>query len=92
MGEAVVAGDIPEVWRRAMQGSYTNFRYEKANLSHKRNPDKHSLEAIDILEEATNMDDRYLINKLNKLYVNADFPSCFSIWITEFSHQQDYFC
>ena len=55
VGEAVVAGDIQEVWRRAMQLSYTNFRSEKANLACERNPDKHSLEAVGILKKATDM-------------------------------------
>ena len=42
VGQAVVTGDILEACKRAMQLSYANLRYEKVNLSHERNPDKHS--------------------------------------------------
>ena len=45
MGEAIAAGDIQEAKRTAIQLSYAKLRYEKANLAHERNPDKHSLEA-----------------------------------------------
>ena len=48
MGEAVAAGDIWEAQRRAMQLSYSNIRYKKANLACERNPDKCLLEAVGI--------------------------------------------
>ena len=41
IGDTAVAGDIWETRRRAVQLSYVNsVRYEKANLTHDRNPDK----------------------------------------------------
>ena len=63
VGEAVVAGDIQEAHRRAMQLSYANLRYEKANLAHERNSDKHSLDAVGILKKATDMEDKDWIVK-----------------------------
>ena len=65
MGEAVAAGDIKEAQRRGMQLSYTNLRYEKANLACERNPDNHSLEAVGNLKKATDMEDKYLIYEIN---------------------------
>ena len=61
----VATGDIQEACRRPMQLSCTNLRYEKGNLAHERNPDKHSLEAVGILKKATDMEDQYLIYKIN---------------------------
>ena len=56
--EAVAASDIQEVWRRAMQLSYTNSRYEKAKPGCERNSGKHSLEAVGILNKAKDMEDK----------------------------------
>ena len=44
VGGAVATGNIQEAWRRAMQLSYSNLRFEKANITNEKNPDKHSLE------------------------------------------------
>ena len=55
-----------------MQLSYNNVKYTKANLVHKRNPDKHLLEAAGILKEATNTEDKYLIYKINNFLLNND--------------------
>ena len=63
--EAFAAGDIWEAWRRAMQLSYGNLICEKASFVPESNPDKHSLEAIGILKRATDMEDKYLIYKIN---------------------------
>ena len=48
IGEEVAAGDIQEAQVRAMLLSYVNLMYEKAKLSHEKNPDKHSLKAVGI--------------------------------------------
>ena len=64
MGQTVVASDIKEGQRRAMQLSYTNLRYEKAKLSHERNPGKHLLEAVGILKKATDVENKHLIYKI----------------------------
>ena len=65
MVEAVATSDIREAWIRAMWLSYTNIRSKKAKISRKRNPDKHSLEAVGILKQATDKEDKYLIYKIN---------------------------
>ena len=62
MDETAAAGDIQEACRRVMQISYTNLRYEKANLAHEKFPDKHSLEAVGILKKAADMEDKCLNN------------------------------
>ena len=59
-----------EAWRRAMQLSYTNIRSEKAKISQERNSDKDSLEAVDILKQAMDKEDKYLIYKINNLQFN----------------------
>ena len=64
MGEAVAADDIQEPHRRAMQLSYTNFRYEKAKLVHERKS-KHSLEVVGIVKKGTDMEDKYLNYKIS---------------------------
>ena len=46
--EAVEAGYIKEAQRRAMQLSYSNIRYERANPACERSLHKHSLEAVGI--------------------------------------------
>ena len=58
------AQDIWEAWRRAMWLSCTNIRSEKAKISWKRNSDKHSLEAVGILKQAMDKEDKYLIYKI----------------------------
>ena len=65
VGQAVADGDIWEAQRRAMQLSYANVRSEKAKITRKRNPDKHSLEASSILKQAMDKEDKYLIYKIN---------------------------
>ena len=50
MGQAFATGDTKETQRKAMQLSYTNIRFEKAKVAHERNPDKYSIEAVDILK------------------------------------------
>ena len=51
--EAFAAGDIKEAQRKALWLSYTNIRSGKAKLACERNPDRHFLEAIGILKQAT---------------------------------------
>ena len=65
VGQAVADGDIREAQRKAMQLSYTNIMLEKAKISWKRNPDKHSLEGVGILKQAMDKEDKYLIYKIN---------------------------
>ena len=72
MGEAFAAGDIQDACKRAMQLSYINLRYEKANLVCERNSEKQSLEAVGILKKAMDMEDRYLIYKINNSQFNDD--------------------
>ena len=72
MGEAVAAGAIQEALRRAKSLSYANLRDEKAKLAHERNPDKHSLEAVGILKKATDMEDKYLVYKINTSQFNRE--------------------
>ena len=62
--ETVTACDIQEPWRGKIILSYTNLRYEKAELACK-NPDKHLLEAVGILKKATDIEDKYIIYKIN---------------------------
>ena len=54
-----------------MSLSYTNIRLKKAKISHERNPDKHSLEAVGILKQATDKEDKYHIYKINNLQFNG---------------------
>ena len=60
VGQAVANGDSWEAQRRAKWLSYADIRSEKAE----RNPDKHFLEGVDILMQATDKEDMYLIYKL----------------------------
>ena len=71
MGQAFGDGDIREAQRRAMQLSYTNIRSEKAKISWERNPDTQSLEAVGILKQAMDKEDKYLIYKINDLQFNG---------------------
>ena len=58
VGQAVMVGNIKEAQRRAMQLSYANVRSEKAKIAQEKNLDKHSLEAVGILKQATNKEDK----------------------------------
>ena len=64
VGQAVANSDTKETQRRAMCLSYTKIRSKKANVAHVRNPDKHSIESVGILKQATDKKDKYLIYKL----------------------------
>ena len=64
VGQAVADSDIWEMQRRAMWLSYATIRSQKANISQERNPDKHSLEAVGILKQALDKEDKYLIYKI----------------------------
>ena len=44
-----------------MQLSYANVRTEKAKIAWERNPGKHFLEAVGILKQAMDKEDKYLI-------------------------------
>ena len=55
-----------------MQLSCTNLRYEKTNLAHERNQDKHSLKVVGILKKATDMEDKSLIYKINNSHFNGE--------------------
>ena len=52
--------------------SYTNIRSEKSKVAHERNPDKHSLEAVGILKQAMDKEDKYLIYKINNAQFNGE--------------------
>ena len=71
VGQAVVEGNIQEAQRRAMWLSYANVRSEKAKIAQEKNPDKHSLEAVGILIQATDKEDKYLIYRINNSQFNA---------------------
>ena len=70
VGQAVTEGNIKEAQRRAMQLSYANVRLEKAKIAQEKNPDKHSLEAVGILKQATDKEDKYLIYRINNSQFN----------------------
>ena len=70
VGQAVAVGNIKEAQRRAMQLSYANVRSEKAKIAREKNPDKHSLEAVGILKQATDKEDKYLIYRINNSQFN----------------------
>ena len=72
VGLAVATVDIKEAQRRAMWLLYTNIRSEKAKAAHESNPDKHSLEALGILKQATVKEDKYLIYKINNSQFNGE--------------------
>ena len=70
MGQAVTVGNIKEAQRRAMRLSYANVRSEKAKIAREKNLDKHSLEAVGILKQATDKEDKYLIYRINNSQFN----------------------
>ena len=45
--------------------SYANVRPKKAKITWERNPDKHSLEAVGILKQAMDKEDKNLIYQIN---------------------------
>ena len=71
VGQAVVDGNIWEAQRRAMQLSYANIRSEKAKIAWEKNPEKHSLEAVGILKQAMDKEDKYLIYQINNSQFNG---------------------
>ena len=76
-GEAVVAGDIQEAKRRALQLSFTNLQYKDANIACKRNWDKHSVGGVGFLKKATNMEDKYLLYRINDSWFNGKWDFMF---------------
>ena len=71
VGQAVADGNIHKAQRRAMQLSYANVRSEKAKITQEKNPEKHSLEAVGILKQATDKEDKYLIYRINSTQFNG---------------------
>ena len=71
VGQAVAKGDIWEAQRRAMWLLYANVRSKKAKITWERNPDKHFLEAVGILKQAMDKEDKYLIYKINNSQFNG---------------------
>ena len=71
VGQVVVNSDIREAQRRAMWLSYANIRSKKAKISQERNSDKHCLEAVGILKQAMDKEDKYLSYKINNLQFNG---------------------
>ena len=55
-----------------MQLSYADIRSEKAKISQERNSDKHFLEAVGILKQATDKKDKNLIYKINNSQFNGN--------------------
>ena len=82
MGQAVTEGNIQEAQRRAMQLLYANVRLEKAKIVWEKNLDKHSLEAVGILKQATDKEDKYLLYVINNSQFN-DQPS----YVFKVAHQ-----
>ena len=72
VGQAVANGDIWKAQRRAMWLSCANIRSNKAQISWERNPDKHYLEAVGILKQAMDKEDKYLIYKINNSQFNGE--------------------
>ena len=64
-------GNIWETQRRAMQLSYANVRSEKAKIAWEKNLDKHSPEAVGVLKQATDKEDKYLIYQINNSQFNG---------------------
>ena len=54
-----------------MQLSYANVRSEKAKITQEKNPEKHSLEAVGILKQATDKEDKDLIYQINNSQFNG---------------------
>ena len=71
VGQAVTDSNIWEAQRRAMQLSYVNVRSEKAKITQEKNPEKHSLEAVGILKQAMDKEDKYLIYQINNSQFNG---------------------
>ena len=71
-GRALAAGDIQEAQRRAMQLSYPNLRSKKARFDHERNPGNHCLEAVGILNQGTDKEDRCLVYGINNSKLNGE--------------------
>ena len=71
VGQAVTDGNIQEAQRRAMQLLYANISSEKAKMAQEKNPEKHSLEAVGILKQATDKEDKYLIYRINNSQFNG---------------------
>ena len=71
VGQAVVEGNIQEVQRRAMWLLYANIRSEKAKITWEKNLDKHSQEAVGVLKQATDKEDKYLIYQINNSQFNG---------------------
>ena len=70
VGQAVVDGNIWETQRRAMQLSYANIRSEKTKITWEKNPEKHSLEVVGILKQATDKEEKYLIYQISNSQFN----------------------
>ena len=51
--------------------SYANVRSEKAKIAQERNPEKYSLEAVGILKQAMDKEDKYLIYQINNTQFNG---------------------
>ena len=51
--------------------SYANVRSKKAEIAWERNLDKHSLEAVGILKQAMDKEDKYLIYPINNSQFNG---------------------
>ena len=71
VGQAVADSNICKAQRRAMQLSYANVRSEKAKITWKKNPEKHSLEAVGILKQAMDKENKYLIYQINNTQFNG---------------------
>ena len=71
MGQAVANSDICKVERRVIRLLYANVRSEKANIAQEKNLKKHSLEAVGILKQATDKEDKYLIYQINNTQSNG---------------------
>ena len=71
VGQAVAEGNIQEAQRRVMQLAYANIRSEKAKIAWEENLDKHSLEAVGVLKQATDKEDKYLIYQINNSQFNG---------------------
>ena len=77
VGQAVADGYIHEAQTRAMQLSYAKVRSEKAKIAQEKNLEKHSLEAVGILKQATDKEDKYLIYRINNTQLNGPVKLCF---------------
>ena len=77
VGQAVAEGNIQEAWRRAMQLSYAIVRSEKAKIAQEKNLDKHSLEAVGVLKQATDKEDKYLTYRINNSQFNGQLNYVF---------------